>query len=85
MSIGNLVFYILLTLWTFYATYMVVFKILPSFGRRMVSEQHGTSERKRHTADHARPQHSSHDGFRAFARNGELTEEDIVKALSRED
>ena len=33
--------------------------------------------------EHAPPRHSSHDGFKAYATDGELTVEDIVKALSR--
>jgi hypothetical protein len=82
MSIETIIFFTLLVLWSFYATYWITFKILPAFSKP--APQAHAPQPKKHTADHARPQHSSHDGFRAYARGGELTVEDIVKALSRE-
>ena len=76
-------FFIALFLWSLYATHHIVFVTLPSLSKK--KEVAVTSVNKKNTSDHARPQHSAHDGFRAYARNGELTVEDIVKALSRED
>lgn len=75
-------FYIALFLWSLYATHWFVFTYLPKKTKKKVED---APAKKKHSADHARPQHSAHDGFRAYARNGELTVEDIVKALSREE
>lgn len=75
-------FFIALFLWSLYAAYWIVFTFVPSLSKK---ETVATSTKKKHSADHARPQHSAHDGFRAYARGGELTVDDIVKALSRED
>lgn len=84
MMLWTAVFYILVLLWSLYATYWLVFKILPAFDK-------GASHHGGHAPSlpvekkgHARPQHSTHDGFSAFAKDGELTVDDIVKALSRD-
>lgn len=82
MILWTAIFYVLVLLWSFYATFWLVFKILPAFDKSG-SHHHApapTPERK----GHVRPQHSSHDGFSAFAKDGELTVDDIVKALSRD-
>lgn len=81
MILWTAVFYILVLLWSLYATYWLVFKILPAFDK---SGAHHVPAPTPVRAGHARPQHSSHDGFSAFAKDGELTVDDIVKALSRD-
>lgn len=82
MTLPIIAFYIVVLLWSFYATYWIVFRI---FGSKSTHHGgHSGAVVTKHSADHARPQHSSHDGFRAYARGGELTVDDIVKALSRD-
>ena len=81
MSVETALFFTFLVLWSFVANYWIVFKILPALSKK---PHHTPVASPKHSADHARPQHSSHDGFRAYASGGELTVDDIVKALSRE-
>jgi|CXWL01.1.fsa_nt_gi hypothetical protein len=80
--IETALFFIALFLWSLYATHHIVFVVLPSFAKK---KETVAPAKKKNTADHARPQHSAHDGFRAYAKGGELTVDDIVKALSREE
>jgi hypothetical protein len=80
----NSIFYSAVALWSFVASYWIVFKIMPALGGKGAHEHHAPAPVIKHPADHARPQHSAHDGFRAYAKDGELTVDDIVKALSRE-
>lgn len=77
--IDTVLFFIAIFLWSVYATYYILFHMLAP-KKAHVAEV----AVKKHEADHARPTRSTHDGFRAYAKDGELTVEDIVKALSRE-
>lgn len=82
MTLTIIGFYLIVLLWSFYATYWIVFRIFGTQTHHATG--HSGAVVTKHSADHARPQHSSHDGFRAYARGGELTVDDIVKALSRD-
>lgn len=79
LVMDTVLFLLAILLWSLYATYYILFHLLaPKKAHTEVAVV------KRHEADHARPTRSTHDGFRAYAKDGELTVEDIVKALSRE-
>lgn len=83
MTLGAVIYFLLLALWSGVVAYLVLFKVLyPS------APHHST---KTHTKSHPptptqKPQprrtFSTYDGFRSFAKGDELTVEDIVKALS---
>ncbi len=89
MTIGSLIYFILLALWSAAIAYGVLFKLLPLFGKKaQANDAHHAPKAHAHAPHHerlegARPRFSAHEGFRSCKTGDELCVEDIVKALSR--
>lgn len=81
MDFASGIFYALVLTWSFYVAYLIVFRILGS--KEDTSHGHASHARAHATLAKEEAPDPKRDGFRAYATNGELTVEDIVKALSR--
>ncbi len=79
-------FYTFVALWSFFISWWLTFNIFPKwFAKKVHTTAHETIQAVPKVVENPRARHSTYDGFRAYATGGELTVEDIVKALSRPD
>lgn len=89
MTLGSLIYFVLLALWSAAVAYGILFKIMPLFGKKApASDAHHAPKAHAHAPRHerplgSRPRFSAREGFRSCKTGDELCVEDIVKALSR--
>lgn len=87
--LSSLIYYGIIALWSAGIAYYALFVAIPYLTgkKQKKSEHHHASAHVQHHAPHgtaSRTRFSAHEGFKSFAQNAELTVEDIVKGLSRE-
>ena len=97
MTLDAFVYFLFLALWSAGVAYALLFVLIPYFfgkkkGHAKQAHHAPAHHAPAHHAPHRAPAHhprrrrfSAHEGFRSFAEGVELTVEDIVKGLARED
>lgn len=79
----TIIFIIGLGLWSALIAYALVFRIFPTFFSKK-THAHAPKPPAPKKPKAPRSTYSTLEGFRSFAKNKDLTVEDIVKGLSRE-
>jgi hypothetical protein len=82
------VYVLILGLWSAFIAYVLIFKVFPALTRGGKEEEHAPTPPAPQVAAPPPPRprraYSAHEGFASVAKGRELTVEDIVTALSRE-
>lgn len=93
MSLGALIYFFLLALWSAVVSYLLLFKLVPLMKRHVADGTH-IEAIQTHVPEHKPTHHapvterttySTHEGFSSLKTGENLSVEDIVKAFSRGD
>lgn len=91
MTLDSLFYFALLALWSGIVAYYILFVVLSGKGKKTSHATHHAPKTHAAPAHHApakpvaRGRFSPHEGFKSFARDVEVTVEDIVHGLARDD
>lgn len=86
MTLGALLYFVLLALWSAGVAYAVCFKLWPALTAPPAPPKapaHAHAPAKKEEAKAAASRYSNREGFKSFKTGNDLTVDDIVKGLSR--